>query len=85
MIGPILTAAASAFGTQGLRKAALETRRYAIALAAGAVAMAMGAVCLTGAAFFALAEYMSPGAALAIIGGVYFLAGGFFLASRRNS
>jgi hypothetical protein len=85
VIGPLLTAAASTFAAQGLRKAVVEARRQAIVLAAGTVAMTMGAVCLTGAAFFALAEHIGPAAALGIIGGVYFLAGGLFFLLRRRS
>jgi uncharacterized membrane protein YgdD (TMEM256/DUF423 family) len=84
VIGPLLTAAASTFAAQGLRKA-VEMRRQAIALGAAAVAMAMGLICLTGAAFFALRQSMSPAEALAILAGVYFLAGGLFILARRRS
>jgi TRAP-type C4-dicarboxylate transport system permease small subunit len=84
VIGPLLTAAASTFAAQGLRKA-VEMRRQAIALGAAAVAMAMGLICLTGAAFFVLRQSMSPAEALAILAGVYFLAGGLFILARRRS
>ena len=84
MIGPLLTAA-SAFASQGLRRAVVDARRQAIVLGAAAIAMAMGLMCLTGAAFFALRQSMSPAEALAILAGVYFLAGGLFILARRRS
>ena len=85
MIGSLFTAAASTFAAQGLRKAVVGARRQAIALAAAAIALTMGLLCATGAAFFALSQSLSPAESFAILGGVYFLAGGLFLLMRRSS
>lgn len=95
MIGPIIGAAASSLGaaassivaqgTQSLRGAAGQMGRNAAWLLAAGVAMAMGGLCLTGAAYFALSERLTPAESLAILGAVYCLAGGFFFLMRRRA